>query len=133
MNWKEKLKANWADTRLAHEAVALESLQRKDTLVQRLVRKTQNGTLGKETVEPEDAEDMGVAVGNQTHNHYYAADSPPKPPTGVLTKAAIGAALLASGAGAALTGAWALGAFDSPPAVEVEVDAEPQYWGIEVE
>ena len=120
--WGERLKKNWMNTRLAHEAVVLEKLQKDGSVVRRLVRKNQDGTLGKATSEPEDADDMGVAVGNETtHNHYYAK------PNGVsvLAKAAITAALLGSGVAAGAAIPWLLGMLN-PPAAETPVDTTTQ-------
>lgn len=71
MAWHERLKRNWANVMLAQEAAGLDRAQRQAALVQRLVRKSQNGTLGTPTVEAEDAEgdEMGVRIGDE--NHFY--------------------------------------------------------------
>ena len=92
--WAEKLKKNWAGVRLGHEAVMLEKIQQEAALTRRLVRKTQDGTLGKASDEPEDAEaDMGVAIGNEVHYHYGVeptAIQPVAPQAGVVGTEAVG-------------------------------------------
>ncbi len=118
--WKKRLTKNWVNTRLAHEAVAIDRTQQQANLVQRLVRKTQNGTLGEETVEPEDIEGMGVAVGNETHNHYYPAAA------GLLPKVVLISALIASGVVAGVFGAWMMRQ-PATPVVESPSDEHPQY------
>ncbi|MHC4180494.1 MAG: hypothetical protein ACYSWU_23575 [Planctomycetota bacterium] len=120
--WRERLKKNWINTRLAHEAAVLEKLQAEGAMVRRLVRKTQDGTLGQATSEPEDTGDMGVEVGNETtHNHYYAKPAA----TSSLAKAAMAAALLGSGVGAGFAIPWALGML-TPPTTEAPIDTTTQ-------
>jgi len=50
--------------RQAALAMAMTKKSQQDRLVRRLVRKTQNGTLGKDTTEPEDEEDDTVHIGD---------------------------------------------------------------------
>jgi hypothetical protein len=62
--------------RALHEVSTVGKLIEQANLVQRLVRKTQDGTLGKETSESE-GEDVGsYNVGDQYHIH----QPPPQPP-----------------------------------------------------
>lgn len=68
--WREKVKRNWINMRLGHEAMMMDKLQKQGALVERLVRKAQDGSLGTSTDEPEEADSMGVMVGNEIHNHY---------------------------------------------------------------
>ncbi len=98
MDWREKLKHQWMLTRLAHEASQLEATNRERALVRRLVRKLQDGTLGRPSPEtdPEESAVAGVWVGNEFH-----LQTPPSTPRPIsrLATAALGAALLAGGAG----------------------------------
>ena len=46
-------------------------LAKQSLLVNRLVRKTQNGTLGEQTSEPEDHEDVEVIGGDKRETHHH--------------------------------------------------------------
>lgn len=119
---------------VAGEAAQLEKLLRQNAIVERLVKKRQDGTIGQPTQEPQDrslGEDVGVSVGN-TINHYYpppiqqpaaaldaASPGSPAAPAAAsasATKAGIGktlalAAALLGGSGIGAAVPWALGAY----------------------
>ena len=81
---------------IADQAAAIERINREGSLVQRLVKKTQDGTLGKASSEPMDTgleEEMAVTVGDTINHHHYptpepvavAAPAPTPAPTTNLT------------------------------------------------
>lgn len=82
-------------TRIATELIQQAKLHRQSRLNERLVRKTQDGTLGHATSEPEDGEEeMHVQVGDNVYQ------SPPSAGAkGAIKTALIGAALTAAGVG----------------------------------
>ena len=85
------------------------------------MRKTQNGTIGQATTEPEDSDDMGVTIGD-THNYNQ---QPQGSTGGTLAKLAIGAALGASGVGlAAPLGSMLLGRLIDRAPAEAPVDTD---------
>ena len=120
MAWHERLKRGWGNVMLAHEAASLDRLQKQAALVNRLVRKTQNGTLGRPTVEAEDAEgdEMGVRIGDETH--FYAAP-PNHAPRAIGWALAAATALLTGGAG--LVTGWLLHEDLSSQSVPAPVEA----------
>jgi hypothetical protein len=101
-----------ADLRNANEAVALQDMMNNRRLISRLVRKHQDGTLGKPTPEVDAAvdaaeADMGIRIGDEVHNHYPSPPPQPKPepepkpqeakkPLHPLAAAALGAAAMGS-------------------------------------
>jgi hypothetical protein len=112
--WREKAKRGWIGLRTAGEAMGIAAVDRSHRIAERLVIKTQDGTLGKPTEEPtsgpiEEDGEMGIHVGD-TVNHNY----PPK--ASGLKKAAITAAQLAAGGGAGAGIPYLMGAFDKPDA-----------------
>jgi hypothetical protein len=115
----------------ADKGLQLAKDRSRQQLVNRLVRKLQNGTMGQATLEPEDedVETMGVNVGNTVHHHYTP---PPSKPAGVLPKLAMAAGLVAAGAGMGAL-PWVasmLKSSDSPPPA---ADTDTQYEiGLEV-
>jgi hypothetical protein len=141
--WPEKFKRMWMETRLAHEAMTLEKLQRQSGLVDRLVRKTQDGTLGKPTGEPQEfaeAATMGVMIGNEIH-HHYEPGAPSKTATGPAADtplwkkaAALAAIMAATGGGGAALSTYLMQPDEEPPAIgqPVEFPVPPGY-GVEVE
>lgn len=84
---------------LADELAGTAGAMRSRMIAERLAIKTQNGTLGKPTREPQDAEleDMQIRVGDDTH--YYPAQQG-RQPSGILPWV-LAAALGAGGIGAA--------------------------------
>jgi len=141
-SWPEKLKRNWANTRLAQEAVMLDQMQKQNGLVRRLVRKTQDGSLGTRTEEPEDAEaageaEMGVMVGNEIHYHYPSPATPEAVPEAAAKPAASSGLSKLATAGvlaAAIGGGGGLGALVAQlvrpadtAAPTAAVDADTQY------
>lgn len=67
----------WAMTRLAHEGMMLDKIQRQSRIVEDSVKHLQKEA-GISTEEPEpqgdeESEQMGVSIGNKvTHQHYYS-------------------------------------------------------------
>ena len=112
LSWKEKIVRGWMGTRLAHEALQVQKDARRQTIVERLIRKTQDGTLGQKDAHAE-VEPMGVHVGDITNHHYPPAA---RQQTGTLAKLAVVAALVAGGAGLGAGGPWLLDALQPPPA-----------------
>lgn len=110
--------------RLIDDLMHMDKLRQQAQLVRRLVRKTQNGTVGQDTDEPEDNDDdmasyhvgdISVIVGDQDKPQQApakkrAAQPPPvqKPaptqPNKWLPRALMGTALAATGLGGALVG-----------------------------
>jgi hypothetical protein len=93
---RQKFELNWARMRLGHEGMMLEKIQRQNRIVEHLAAQTRDGkfTGGPVPSVPE-GEDMGVSIGNETHNHYAGA---PKS-LGSLGKLVVAASLLAGGGG----------------------------------
>jgi len=152
--WREKVAKNWINTRLAHEGMMLDKIQRQGALVRRLIRKTQNGTLGTATDEPEDAveaDDVGVMIGNEIHNHYGQQPTPSAPSASVSSgagtearpatvetaetplwkkAAALAAVMAGTGGAAGLASYLTTQPAEKPPAVEIPA---PPGYGVEVE
>jgi hypothetical protein len=142
---REAIAQNYYQLRLGYEGMMIENLQRQAKIVERLALKTQDGTVGQasEPANLETGEDMGVSVGNTIHYHYEqpaasdggnvletvksgaaAADSSvaAAAKSGMATtlgKAALMAALAATGAGAGVAVPWWLGAFAAKTAPAV--------------
>jgi len=158
-DWREKVASNWINTRLGHEGLMMDKIQKEGALVRRLVRKTQNGTVGQATDEPEDAEEadpVGVMIGNEIHYHgpqpkilsdaetpgggagtangAAPAGSPQAPDTPLWKKAATLAAVMAGCGSLPLAGIGAHSLLSSPetPAVKAQEITLPGY-GVEVE
>lgn len=117
---RQKFELDWARTRLGHEGMMLEKIQRQNRIVEQLAAQTRDGkfTGGPVPSVPED-EDMGVSIGNETHNHYAAT---PKS-LGSLGKLIVAASLLAGGAGAGLLATQLLPS-DPPPVPPATVDTD---------
>jgi len=113
----DKLMRQFYEVLLAGKAQMLARSERQQGLLNRLARKTMDGTLGQPN-EADDAgaDDMQLRIGDETINYY---GSPPEAPantptatkaTGwasVLKQAALGAALVAAGGGMATAlSAW---------------------------
>lgn len=96
-NTKQKIAQNHFLLRLADEGSQVERMNKQASLVRRLVRKLQDGTLGTKTAEPEDDE-MSVSVGNETNETVNITHQG----GGLLPKLLTGAALLVGGAGAGI-------------------------------
>jgi len=122
--WKETLKRNWANTRLAHEAGMLGELMAEKALVRRLVKKSQDGTVGTPT---EEDEDVDVNVGNEIHYHVAQTAADAQPTSTPITSTAsawlaplLSAALAAAGAG----GLTYLMTRDIPTMVDTDTDTQ---------
>lgn len=77
---------------LADEAAGLAGAFRSRLIAERLALKTQDGTLGKPTTEPQDAEleNMEIRIGDDTHYH-QATQSMLSKAWPILLAAALGA------------------------------------------
>lgn len=109
--------------------------QGRQRLVERLVKKTQDGTLGKVTEEDKlsnatDGEDMSFKLGDsfETHHHYTQQQQQPAATSNgnsSLAKWALAAGLLASGLGG---GALAASLLKSPPSSPpASADSDTRY------
>jgi len=122
--------------RLAWECQQVEKDQRRQAIVERLMRKTQDGTLGRPEPQPEEIEPMGVHIGDANVSHYHPAPTPtveaPKPVAELaaaagstwLKRGLLAAALLGSG-GLGAAGTW-LGTRARPAGPEW-LDTNTQY------
>lgn len=115
--------------RSLREVAGVAKLAAQDLLTRRLVRKTQNGTVGRETVEPEDGEGVNIHLGDIVTPQQA---TPPAAGLGTLAKTAILAASLlgTGGLGAGLASML----LSPPPAAPVvqpvpppQSDADTQY------
>ena len=90
-------------------------------IVNRLILKTQNGTMGQSDPDADKIleEDMRVHIGDEIHNY----------PAAIAKKVALAAALLAAGGGVGAGIPWLVGAFDKPvpSAVSSMQDEDTQY------
>lgn len=115
MNWKEEIAELIYLNKAADDAVQIEKDLRRQKSVERLVKKTQDGTLEQPTVEPMDNDDYDdtVRVGHEYNNHYHQAPAaqPQKPQGGMngLARAALIAGALGATGGTAALGTAALG------------------------
>lgn len=89
--------------RQLEKAVDIDRLYRQSRYVQRLVRKTQDGTIGTAEDNEMSEDDASFNVGDQVHNHYHG---PPQQSSALKKLApaiALGSALaLGGGAGVAI-------------------------------
>ena len=136
----DKLLRNWAYTRLGHEGMMLDRIDRQGRIVEVLARNTATGDLSDMQGWPE-GDDMGVNIGNEIH--YHNTQSPqlapqpietPTPPTqqpAPSPAAKLWPWALAAAAGLAGFGLpYVFTRPDPPPAAEVEFPpfpAIPQY------
>jgi hypothetical protein len=128
---------HWFGIKLGHQAAALDGIAKQGRLVRRLVRKTQDGTLGQATSEPEDLpedDDMGVRVGDEINYHLHQPQSAPA--SGGLASAARTALLVGLGAaaGAGPLVAWnALRPAATPPTpAAVQPGIDPLRYGFSI-
>lgn len=90
-NWREKLIQRRQGVRMAHDLMQIAKDGSRQRVVERLIRKQQDGSLGR----PDGEDDMGdiqVVAGDLTVEQ-------PRPRTSKLASAILGAAVLAAGAG----------------------------------
>lgn len=116
--------------KLAHDAVQISKDVSRQKIVERLIKKTQDGTCGQKTDEPmDDGEGDAVNVGNQ-----YTITIPPEPPPPPVPPSPPSFAKTA-GAAAALVAALGLGAaapiaawnLSKPKQVESAEDTNTKY------
>jgi hypothetical protein len=121
-SWKEKIARQWWGLKMLDTEVQIAKDQSRQKLVERLVRKTQDGTLGQlddgEGEDKEDDDEMATSfqVGdNNTHHHHHPAPAPapepklpgePSPPKNGLLKKTL---LWMLTGGALAAGGYALG------------------------
>lgn len=100
--WQDRIRKQSLGIRQAERLMSAAGCNRRGRLVERLVRKQQDGTLGQSGTEPPEAEEM-IQVGD---NHYtLPAAAGASGQSGLGSALAVGLGLLAaSGAGAG--GAW---------------------------
>ena len=134
--WQQGQWDRSAGIRHAALAAGVERIQKASRLNRRLVKKLQDGTLGKETTEPEDEEDDSVHVGdiwvtNTMPVPQPVASQPTTPLTPLestqtgLSKTAAAVLIAASLLGGAGTGA-ALYAWLKPTATMTDTDTRYQ-------
>lgn len=113
--WREKFLRHWMQTRLGHEGMMLEKIQRQSRIVEQLAAQTREGKFSGGAVASVPEDEMGVSIGNEVHHHYPEAAKT----LGTLGKLLLALSLLAGGAGvgAVLT---ELLAPDPPPAVDTD-------------
>jgi hypothetical protein len=128
-------------TRLGHEAMCMDSLQRGNRIAERLMLKRQDGTIGQPD-EPDGNggdDDMGVSIGNTINHHYQPPPQVAAQPadetsteSGRLKKwlqwGTVAAALVTGGTGLGALGAWLASSGPEPaPPAEAGVDANTLY------
>lgn len=69
LSWTQSLAELWWGRKIADDALQVEKDRRRQLIVERLIKKTQDGTLGKHTDDPFPDDDMAVNVGHQYHWH----------------------------------------------------------------
>lgn len=139
--WKERVADQWWKLKLADFGVQIDKDMRRHAMVERLVKKTQDGTLQQVTAEPMDKtldEQMGVRIGDEIHYHNTQATKPVKSEQQTQgsslgkTLAAAGLAAAGLGAGVALPiAAWNMTRPDTQVVVEqnpgIDTDTDTQY------
>jgi len=68
----DKFTKNWANIRLGHEALMLDKIQRQNRIVEVVARNTMTGEM-EDTEGLPGNDDMGVAIGNEIHNHWQSS------------------------------------------------------------
>jgi hypothetical protein len=98
VNWKERLADKAVRLRLLERLQTGSKFNRQAKIVERLVRKQQDGTLGKPEANAAAEQDEVITVGDQIQYHYHgsAKEQSAKKSSG-LAKAAILAAGIATG------------------------------------
>lgn len=69
-SWKEEFGRLWLQTRLGHEAMMLDKMQKQNAEVMALAKATRTGTVGQP--DAPEGEDMGVSIGNKEYHYHYA-------------------------------------------------------------
>lgn len=88
---REKDARNWALTRLGHEGLMLDKIQRQNKIVENTVKGLQKDS--NMTASDDGEDDTGVSIGNETRteNHYHSAEKKPTTPWLPLSILAAGA------------------------------------------
>ena len=130
---RENLIKKWGRLKLGDYALQVEKDGRRQQIVERLIRKTQDGTLGKPTTEADDnaawpESDMAINLGDTTTNVYH---QPPQASDGnrgrAFGKAALLVGLLAAGLGGGALAATLLGGKETPARAVTDTDTNTQY------
>lgn len=104
-NWKEKLADLKYRTAIAHDALQIDKDMRRQAVVERLIKKTQDGTLMEKTSEPMDKqleEEMAVRIGDESHIHYHNESKPSSDQASGIGKTLAAAGLAVAGLGAGI-------------------------------
>lgn len=110
-----KFLLNWVRTRLGHEGMMLDKILRQNRIVEQLAAQTRDGKFsGGPIPSVPEGEDMGVAIGNETHNHYHGTKS-----LGLVGKLVLATSLVLGGIGVGVLVNELLSA-DVPPAVDTD-------------
>lgn len=86
----DKIKRLVALKHIAHEGIMLDKIQKEMKLVQDLAVQVRDGTLGtagQTEAFPEEEGEMGVSIGNETHNHITLSE--PKQPEPTVKEIAV--------------------------------------------
>ncbi len=100
--WREKYIRNWLSVMLGRRAWMLQKHQEQNRSVQKVAEMARTG--GESTEASAEGDDVGVSVGNETHNHYESTTS--RSGLGTVGKAALIAAALGAGPVSAGIGAY---------------------------
>lgn len=145
--WREEFEQQWLQSRLAHEAIMLDKMQKTIARGERLANFAVSGNASDIVSE---GEDVGVSLGNKITNNYYNTEqtattsaSPAAPPTATQPAAPVASAGSAVVAGvyrwvkpaligASLLGGGGLGGVvltkmltpSSPPATVIQGDTD---------
>lgn len=90
---------------IAHDALQIDKDMRRQAVVERLIKKTQDGTLMERTSEPMDKqleEEMAVRIGDESHIHYHNESKPISEQASGIGKTLAAAGLAAAGLGAGI-------------------------------
>jgi len=100
--WSQQMIRRWVGLKMAHDSVQVAKDLRRQAIVERLIRKTQDGTLGTPTDDwplgNTDAGGMGVQVGDTIIHQHVSEQHRTAGALGTLGKAALAAALIGTGA-----------------------------------
>jgi len=129
----ERTMRRFYEGRLAERLAQFGEMIRSRALLRRGARKMQDGTLGQATSDAVEDEEMNIRIGDEVHYHQPEAGtaSPTALPAVArrfdwVRRAAVAAALLATGAGSAAALLQLLPSTDPPAAVDTNTEYELQ-------
>ena len=135
----DKLLRNWAYTRLGHEGMMLDKIDRQNRIVEVLARNAATGDVGDVRGWPE-GDDMGVNIGNEIHYHgthaQQASTQSAEAPKPAAPSPAVKLWPWALAAAAGLAGfglPYVFNRPDPPPAAETELPPFPSIPWFDVE